>query len=126
MTLFHAVVWIDHEKAQVLQFSADEVQATRVKAHTHPTAQHGSDVRSQHEFYAAVCDALQGVSEVLAVGPKNGVSDFEHYVNKHRPQTAQQIVGHLTADHPTDNQLVALARQFFVKFDRMAGTPIPS
>jgi hypothetical protein len=28
-------------------------------------------------------------------------------------------------DHPSDKQLVALARQFFLKHDRMAGVPTP-
>jgi hypothetical protein len=31
MTLFHAVVWIDHQKAQILQFDQEHVQASRVK-----------------------------------------------------------------------------------------------
>ena len=26
-------------------------------------------------------------------------------------------------DHPTDPQLIALARKYFVKFDKMAGDP---
>ncbi len=51
MTLFHAVVWIDHQSAQVLQFDAEHVQASKVKAHSHHTPQHGSEVRTQHEFF---------------------------------------------------------------------------
>ena len=27
------------------------------------------------------------------------------------------------SDHPTDAQLIALARKYFVKFDKMAGDP---
>ncbi|MDP1532737.1 MAG: hypothetical protein Q8N44_01165 [Rubrivivax sp.] len=126
MTTFHAVVWLDHQSAQVLQFDAEHVQAEKVKAHSHHTAQHGSTVRTQHEFFGQVCDALDGITEVLAVGPRTGVSDFEHYARKHRPQTAERIVGYETVDHPSENQLVALARKYFLKFDRMAGTPTPS
>jgi len=29
-------------------------------------------------------------------------------------------------DHPSDRQLVALARQYFLRHDRMAGTPVPT
>jgi len=121
MSLFHAVVWLDHAQAQVLQFDAEHVQAQKVKAHTHYTTQHGSAVRTQHEFYGELCDALQGISEVLVTGPKQGLADFRHYVEKHRTAIAKHIVGYETVDHPSENQLVALARHYFLRYDRMAG-----
>lgn len=126
MSLFHAVVQIDHQKAQVLQFDAEHVVAERVKAHTHHTKQHGSAVRSEHEFYADVCTALQGINEVLVTGSGTALSDFRHYVEKHRPQQKGQIVGYETVDHPSEKQLIALARQYFLKHDRMAGVPTPT
>jgi hypothetical protein len=126
MTMFHAVVWIDHHSAQVLQFDAEHVQAQKVKSHTHHTAQHGSDVRTQHEFYGAVCTALAGIQEVLVTGPKTGTTDFEHFVKKHRGEIAAHIVGFEVVDHPTENQLVAMARKYFLKYDRMTGVPTPT
>lgn len=126
MSLFHAVVWVDHQKAQVLQFDAEHVQAQKVKAHSHHTAQHGSEVRTSHEFFGQVCDALEGIAEVLVTGPHTGLTDFRHYADKHRPQTAQRIVGYETVDHPSEAQLIAFARKYFLKFDRMAGTPTPT
>ena len=126
MSLFHAVVWIDHHNAQVLQFDTEHVQAQKVKAHSHHTKQHGSAVRTEHEFFAEVCDALAGVPEVLITGSRTAQVDFKHYVEKHRPALPAQIKGYETVDHPSDAQLVALARKYFVKFDRMAGLPTPS
>lgn len=126
MTMFHAVVWIDHQSAQILQFDAEHVQAQKVKAHSHHTAQHGSTVRTEHEFFGTVCDALDGITEVLVVGPKTGIADFEHYLKKHRAAVAAQVVGFEVVDHPSENQLVALARKFFLKHDRMSGVPTPS
>jgi stalled ribosome rescue protein Dom34 len=125
MTLFHAVVLIDHHQAQVLQFDAEHVEAQKVKASTRHTRQHGSGVRTEHEFFGDVCDALAGIAEVLVVGSRTAQADFKHYADKHRAETAQRIVGYETVDHPSENQLIALARQYFVKFDRMAGTPVP-
>jgi len=126
MSLFHAVVWLDHQSAQVLQFDAEHVQAQKVKAHSHHTKQHGSAVRTEHEFFGEVCDALAGITEVLVTGSKTTQADFKHYVEKHRPALAPQVVGYETVDHPTENQLVAMARQYFVKVDRMNGTPTPT
>lgn len=126
MSSFHAVVLIDHQSAQIVQFDAEHVRSQKVKAHSHHTRQHGSSVRSEHEFFSEVCDALQGVTEVLVTGTKTGLADFKHYADKHRPAVAKHIVGYETVDHPTENQLVALARRFFVKYDRMAGIPTPT
>lgn len=126
MTLFHAVVWIDHQKAQVLQFDAAHVEATKVKAHTHHTAQHGSAVRTEHEFFGEVCAALDGIAEVLVTGPRKGIDDFRHYAEKHRAETAKRVVGYEVVDHPSDAQLIAFARKYFLKYDRMAGTPTPT
>ena len=126
MTTFHAVVRIDHQHAEILQFDAEHVQAQKVKAHSHHTAQHGSGVRTEHEFFGHVCDALAGVTEILVVGSKTAQADFKHYVDKHRPALARQVVGYETVDQPTQNQLVAFARQVFLKYDRMAGTPTPT
>ncbi len=119
MTMFHAVVLIDHHQAQVLQFDAEHVQAEKIKARTHHTKQHGSAVRTEHEFYAVVCDALAGIPEVLVTGSHTALADFRHYVDKHRPALAPQIVGYESVDHPSDRQLVALAKQYFLKYDQM-------
>ena len=126
MSLFHAVVWIDHHSAQVLQFDAEHVQAQKVKAHSHHTKQHGSTVRTEHEFFAEVCDALAGIPELLITGAHTAQADFKHHVEKHRPALLAQITGYETVDHPSDAQLVALARKYFVKFDHMAGLPTPT
>ncbi|MCE2916059.1 MAG: hypothetical protein LW768_10995 [Rubrivivax sp.] len=126
MPMFHAVIWLDHETARIFGFDAENVDARKVRAHHHPTGQHGSEVRTQHEYFAAVCEALEGPTEVLALGPRTGLADFEHYAKKHRPQTARRIVGWEHADHPTDNQIVAQARDWFVRYDRMNGVPTPT
>ncbi|MDT9001696.1 hypothetical protein RQP53_20635 [Paucibacter sp. APW11] len=126
MSLFHAVVQLDHQKAQVLQFDADHVVAEKIKAHSHHTKQHGSAVRSEHEFFAEVCAALDGITEVLITGSSTAQADFRHYLEKHRPHQVKQVVGYETVDHPTEKQLIALARQYFLKHDRMAGVPTPT
>ena len=126
MSLFHAVVWLDHHSAQVLQLDADQVQTQSVKSHSHPTRQHGSEVRDQPEFYAQVCAALADIGEVLVTGSNTSLADFKHYADKHQPAVAARLVGYEPVDHPSDKQLVALARNYFVKADRMAGLPTPT
>ena len=120
MSLFHAVAFVDHQSAQVLQFDSAHVVERKVHEHLKFTRQHASGVRSEHEFFGEVCDALDGIAEVLVAGGHTGLADFRHYVEKHRPQTAKRIVGYQVVDHPTTNELVALARTHFVKYDQKA------
>ncbi len=58
MPLLHAVVWLDHRNAQIIQFDAEQVEARKLEAVSHDTRQHGSEVRTEHEFFGEVCDAL--------------------------------------------------------------------
>lgn len=119
MTLSHAVVWTDHESAEVLQFDAEEVSVQKVRSHLHATAQHGSGVRSEHEFFTAVCDALDGIAQVLVTGSHTALADLRHYADKHRPQTATRIAAYEVVDRLSENQLVARGRAFFAERARL-------
>lgn len=126
MNIRHAVVWLDHQQARLLPLDAAQAEPRRLQAHRHPTAQHASAVRSEHEFFAAVCDALGDAAAVLAVGPHMALADFERYVAKHRPALMPRIAAFQVVDHPSDAQLLAQARAFFIAHDRMTGVPTPS
>jgi hypothetical protein len=125
MTITHAVVWTDHQAAQVLRFDAEAVKADKVHASNHYTRQHHSGVRTEHEFFSELCGALDGIDKVLITGSHTAVADFRHYAEKHRPHVATRIAGYEVVDHPTENQLVALARQYFLKHERMRGITNP-
>jgi hypothetical protein len=119
MSVTHAVVWTDHQTAQVLRLDAEHATAQKVRASNHYTRQHHSGVRTEHEFFGEVCGALDGVDSVLVTGSRTAVADFRHYAEKHRPLVAAQIAGYEVVDHPTENQLVAFAREYFLKHERM-------
>lgn len=126
MSLYHAVALVDHQSAEVLQFGTEHVVEQKMHQHLKFTRQHHSRVRTEHEFFGQVCDAVDGVAEVLIAGGHTALAAFRHYVEKHRPQTAARIVGYEVVDHPTENQLVALARKQFVKHDKMVGIRVPT
>ncbi len=54
-------------------------------------------------------------------GSHTAIADLRHYVEKHRPHAVPRMVGYEVVDHPTDHQLVALARSHFLRHDRMTG-----
>ena len=122
MPLSHAVLSINHHTALIQQFDHADVESNTVRTHPHYTRQHASGVRSEHEFYGEVCDALDGIKEILVAGAHKSQADFRHYVEKHRPALTARIVGWETVDNPTDAQLVALARNHFIRIDSLNGT----
>lgn len=111
MTFTHAVIWLDHHNAVVIEFGPEHMQQRRLEAHTHYTRQHHSEVRTEHEFFAEVCDAVAGMDSILVTGGHGLQSDLRHYIDKHRPALASKISGWETVDHPSSAQLVALARR---------------
>jgi len=73
-----------------------------------------------------MCATRDDIAEIMVSGSKTALADFKHDADKHCPQTAKRIVGYEPVDHPSELQLIALARQYFLRHDRMSGTPIPS
>lgn len=110
----HGVVWIDHHRAEVARLGLAETGAQHIKAHEYSTQQHGSGVRTEHEFFARVSEALEGIEFALVTGSHTSLADFRHYMEKHRPQVALRIAAYQVVDHPTGNQLRALGRAHFV------------
>jgi hypothetical protein len=121
MSSTHTVVWTDHHNARLLRLDAEHAQTQKVRESSHYTRQHHSGVRTEHEFFGEVCDAVKDVDEVLVTGARTAIAAFRHYAEKHRPHVASRIVGYEVVDRPTDAELVTLARGYFLKVDRMKG-----
>lgn len=126
MTHYHAVVWLDHAQAKVFQFNPSDVQSKVVHApagegHLHHKAGvigagkgHGNPA-----FFASVEQALEGAGEVLVIGPGTAKQEFVHHAEKHAKSLAKKVAAVETVDHLTDNQIVAHARAYFDRTDRM-------
>ncbi len=112
MTTFHAVVWMDHTEAHVLMFDKEHVEAQRIKARSHHTPKHGH-VGADKDFFKQIADALTGVAEVLLTGPANAKIEFRDFCKHNAHAIDKAVVEVLTTDHPSDAQVVAMARQYF-------------
>ncbi len=122
MTTFHAVVWMDHSEAHVLMFDKEHVEAQRVKARSHHTPKHGH-VGADKDFFKQVADALSGATEVLLTGPANAKIEFRDYCKHNAHAVEKAVVDVVTTDHPSDAQVVAMARQYFSRYDQKAADP---
>lgn len=120
-TTFHAVVWIDHTEAHVVMFDREHLEAQRIKSRSHHKHQ-GKDA-ADAGYFPSVAAALAGTHEVLLAGPGAARTEFRHWCSDHQPLVAGLIVDSVPADHPSDGQLVAMARKYFARHDRMAADP---
>ena len=121
MSTFHAVVWMDHQEAHVAMFDREHVEAQRIQSRSHH--KHQGKAGDTAAFYAEVAKALAGTREVLLTGPGLARNEFRDWCAAEQKSTAATIVGSIASDHPSDAQLVALAKQYFKKFDAMAADP---
>ena len=114
----HAIVWIDHSQAHVILFDNEHVQSERIKSrHTHAKAA-GPDAT----YYHSVARALSGVQEILITGPAKAKDEFREHCTHHDKAVSQAIVAVIASDHPSDPQLVAMAKQYFLRHDKMQGS----
>jgi len=117
-----AVVWVNHSEAKIFRLMPNQ-KPVGEKLEGGP---HGhNDGKKQHDidkFFHTLSGRLDGVKEVLLVGPGTAKQEYKHYLEKHNAALAKCIVGMENADHPTDNQILALARKFFHAYDLYSGT----
>ena len=121
MATFHAVVWLDHSEAHVLMFDKEHVESQRIKSRSHH--KHQGKGHDDGQSYADIAAALVGTHEVLLTGPGMARDQFHAWCQQHHKAVAEAMVDSVPSDHPTDNQVVALAREYFKKFDAMAAGP---
>jgi hypothetical protein len=126
MSHYHAVVWLDHSEAHVMHISPDDVEKSVVhpsRPHQHIHSKSGSVGSGRHAedkgYYHGIVAALTGAQEVLVVGPAQAKLQLIKHIHAHDPAMSSKIVGVETIDHPSDGQLVAYARKYFVAKDQM-------
>jgi stalled ribosome rescue protein Dom34 len=142
MSTNHAIVWIDHSEAHVIMFDREHVESQRIKSRStfhkakgghagshenkHGRGAEGSGSHStegghslSEDYYHEVAQALAGVHEILIAGPAQAKDEFRAHCKHHDKGIDKAIVGVIPSDHPTDPQLVALAKKYFLKHDQM-------
>ena len=131
-------MWLDHSQARIIAFSRDNadkankagkadkaviIHAPNRREHQHHKADAvGSGRASEHpEYCNAIVEKIRSVKEWLVVGPANAKLAFVKHIHKAHHDLNDHLIGVETVDHPTDGQLLAYARKYFVTADRMLG-----
>ena len=128
MSMNHAVIWIDHHEAHVIFFNTEASKTEIIKTESqephlhHKRGTTGSGhVGLDTPYLHKVLSAVATTKEVLIVGPGSAKMELIKHANQHDPAIAKQIVGVETVDHPSDGQLLAFAKKYFLAKDRMIG-----
>jgi stalled ribosome rescue protein Dom34 len=116
----HAIVWIDHLTARVFYVGLSGVD--EVVLHAHLSTEHlhhkansigVGHVADDPRFLSEVAAALAQSGEILIIGPGGEKAALHHYLQQQQPKIAAAVVGVETSDHPSDAQIVALAKRHF-------------
>ena len=121
MTSRQAIVLLDPQQAELLGLDSEVPQRVHLLARRHDTQQHHGGVRDGHEFFGALCGAIDAFDEVLLVGSQQATADFERYMRKHHPQTVRRVIARDTVDGPMQGELLAFGRTFFARRMRLGG-----
>ena len=122
------VIWIDSSEAKIFKLGKQGVEHHHVKPHGH---KHPSEPHGKHNTHHAGWDTLfkdtskviQGATEILILGPGEPKTGFKAHLEKHHAgDLAKHIVGVETVDHPSDNQIIAMAKKFFKEYDLFTTT----
>ena len=117
---FHAVIWIDHHEARIFYFNVSDANEIVVRPknpvrHIHHKA---NTIGSGHsledtDFLQRATDALAGAGAILVIGPANEKLALINHIDRRAPALKPKIKGVETVGHPTDGEILALARRFF-------------
>jgi stalled ribosome rescue protein Dom34 len=122
----HTIVWIDHQQAKIFHVGASEADhATLRSSHPHEHIHHKANSSGsghatvEHAFLERVSRTLSDSGAILITGPASAKDELAAHIKERHPNLASRISAIEASDHPTDAQLVALARRFFKADDRM-------
>lgn len=105
-----AVVWLDHREARIFHVDCDGFDERVLRAPTHHLHHNPEDTR---HFFDEVARSLDDAGAVLVVGPSTAKLQYLRWLHAHDRHLECRVVGVESADHPTDLQIVAHARQYF-------------
>jgi hypothetical protein len=129
MSLNHVAIWIDHDEAHIIHFKFATLENELVRAysyrpHIHIKSRRTGSTLTGAAYFEEIVQAAQNSIEILLIGP--GVEKYElmKYITAQHRFVAERIVGVVTAEQPSDAELLTFARSYFEKIDQMRVDPI--
>ena len=84
-----AVVWVSHQEAKVFRLLVDQKPlAEKIEG----GSQGHNQNRKQHDvekFFHTLALRMEGLEEILLIGPGTAKQEFRHYLEKHKAALAK-------------------------------------
>lgn len=116
------VVWMDSEAAHLFALAQNGIEKVTIAKsgadhHTINKKDHHGDPATVH-FFTNIERKLKDAEQVLILGPGLAKTHFKTHVEKHHTgHLEKKIIGIENCDHPTDAQILAMARKFFQHYN---------
>ena len=128
MSYQHAVVWVDHQHAIVIDYSVDDRHVVEIereggqrKVHRRSGVPGSGKAPVDHVYLGEIAAALTGAREILIVGPGSAKLELQSELQARYPVVAKAIVAVEAADHPSPGELLAYAKKYFKRVDALLG-----
>jgi len=133
MSFQHAIVWLDHHEARVIDFAVDDHRIVTVEGENGARQLHRKasvigtgKVAPDRRYFEDVVTAIGDAREVLITGPGTAKVEFQRLLASRHAPVAKRVVGVETLDHPSDSELLAFGRQYFKRVDALLGVRTPA
>jgi stalled ribosome rescue protein Dom34 len=116
---YHAVVWIDHNEAEISRINEGEDVSVHVNSHESVQRMHqregadGGHAAADTNFYRRIVAVLNHASGILLAGPGEAKFELLRYIDAERPDLATHVHEVETDPHPGHKRLIEIARQYF-------------
>ena len=122
----HTAIWLDQKEAHVFHIDPEHVDTQKVLAparehHRHPKGAEGGKGHPDDakRYFGEIVQTLGEAERILVLGPSTAKLSFLRFLHQTSPDVEGRVVGVETVDHPSDGQLLAYARKYFTRSDRM-------
>ena len=121
----HCVVALTHHKAHIYHLDGQtagdlSLKESAVRETDNRHANDGKKADHKH-FFEDVARALTSAKEILIVGNGTAKDEFKHHLEHHHKNIAAHVVAVESIEHPTEPQLLAMAKKKFKTIDAWLG-----
>ncbi len=127
----HLVAWLDHHTARIFSLRRQDCETAdktvieasdtgRGNIHHHAGTPGPGHNPVDQGFLEKISDAIGDANEILLVGPAEAKYALKSFLQIHRPHQALYVLGVEAMDQAGDAEIIAVARRFFARTDRIA------
>lgn len=123
MSTVRVLVWVDHQRARLIELTNRETRAVRLGSDAPtgtpvPTVSRVATPDVQSELFESIAETVAGAVGIVILGPSNDRQALLRYLKAHHPSIAKHVIAVEQMGHVTYTMLRTYARTYFRLADR--------